>query len=362
MMARFQRILMVRLSAMGDVVCTLSALSALRKGFPKAYIAWAVEDGAKEVLTDHPDLDELIIVERKKWQKEGRKPGNYLSIIKEVFFFFRELQARKFDVAFDFQGNLRSGVVTLFSGAGFRVGFDHGHSKEFNGLFTNYRVFPARAGLHKIDKHLSLIHPFVSESTDCEAIINVSPRDKEYIDHFLGQDVIPDRPVVIINPGTSTYGAYKRWPLSSYVNLADELIERHDLAVVFTWGPGELEMVEEIAANMRNRAIIAPKTSIKQLTELIWRAALFIGGDTGPMHIASVAKTPVVAILGPTDPAVIGPYGNRHQVITKGLPCSPCRNRRCKTLECLRSITPNEVLEAAERLLNPKIKYNLDEW
>ncbi|MBC8551694.1 MAG: glycosyltransferase family 9 protein, partial [Candidatus Brocadiales bacterium] len=143
-----------------------------------------------------------------------------------------------------------------------------------------------------------------------------------------------------------------RWSTLNYAKLADMILEKHDVKVVFTWGPGELEIVNEIVSCMKRKALVSCKTTIKQLIELLRRSNIYIGGDTGPLHIASTLCIPTVAIFGPKDPILYGPYHDNTITINKDLPCSPCRDRTCSDPECLTTILPEEVFQAVNQLMD----------
>jgi len=130
------------------------------------------------------------------------------------------------------------------------------------------------------------------------------------------------------------------------------ILEKYDVKVIFIWGPKELEIVNDIVANMKQKALVSCKTTIKQLIELMRHADLYIGGDTGPLHIASTLCIPTVAIFGPKDPILYGPYNENAAVISKELPCSPCRNRMCSDPICLTTILPEEVFQAVNQLMD----------
>ncbi len=355
---KFQKILILRLSAVGDVVNVLPALRALRAAYPSARIAWLVEDRAKDILTDNPDLDEIFVFPRKKWQKGIKNPIRLPSTLFEAFRFFRNLRRGRFDLALDFQGNLKSGLMVMFSGGRVKLGFDAGASKEWNHLFTNMHAGLAKTRIHRVDKFLSLIRKLGISSGYEKPHLVVTQDDQEFISDFLKKRINPAKRLVAIHPGTSDFGKYKRWPEKNYAELADTLIERLGVEVVFTWGPSELEMVEEIVSLMRQTAFIAPETrSIKQLAELIRQSGLFISCDTGPMHIASIMGIPQVAIFGPKDPVIYGPYAGRRagrsiaSVVRKDMPCSPCKKRKCDHNSCIKAVQPEDVFQAASNLL-----------
>ncbi len=347
-----ENILIIRLSAIGDVVDVLPALRCLRSNFPESRISWLVEDRASEILSAHPDLNDVIVFPRKKWQREILKVNKVISTLSDILSFYRKLHDEHYDLVLDFQGNLKSGIMDLITGTENRFGFGQGFCKEFNYLFTKYKVYPQNKREHRIDKNLSLLKGIGFEAKFQNPELPVSRLDQEYISKFIDENNKCSVPLIIINPCTSEYGSYKRWSTLNYARLADMILEKYDVKVIFTWGPNELEIVNEIVAHMKQKALVSCKTTIKQLIELMRRANLYIGGDTGPLHIASTLCIPTVAIFGPKDPILYGPYNENAAIISKELPCSPCRNRTCSDPECLTMILPEEVFQAVNQLMD----------
>jgi len=356
-MKGIERILIIRLSAIGDVVRTLPAVNALREKFPTAHIAWVVEEKARDVLVHQPEIDETIVFQRNRWEKGLLNPLGFLRTTGEVYRFVRELRGRHYDIAFDFHGILKSGLISYMSGAKERVGFDRGYCKEWNHLFNNRKVSPRSNRISRFEKNFSLLGPLGLDGGRGDVDLHVSQEDVEYVDQFFrSRRPGISGPLVAIHPGTSSKTSYKRWSSTKYTELADRLVEELKVSVLFTWGPGERAMVDEIRARMRRDSMVAPETySLKQLAEIFRRCSVYIGNDTGPMHIASLVKTPVVGIFGPTDPIVNAPYeGTPHIIVRKDLPCSPCRNRGCKDVECMKAISSQDVFEAAKILLESR--------
>ena len=347
-----KKILIIRLSAIGDVVDVLPALRYLRSNFPESRISWLVEDRASAILSDHPDLNEVIVFPRKKWQREILKVSKTISTLSDILSFYRKLHDEHYDLVLDFQGNLKSGIMDLITGTENRVGFGKGFCKEFNYLFTMYKVYPQNEREHRIDKNLSLLKGIGFNAEFQNPELPVSKLDHEYISKFIDENNKCPIPLIIVNPCTSEYGSYKRWSTLNYARLADMILEKYDVKVVFIWGPNELEIVNEIISQMKQKASVSCKTTIKQLIELIRCADLFIGGDTGPLHIASTLCIPTMAIFGPKDPMLYGPYHENTAIINKELPCSPCRDRTCSDPECLTTILPEEVLQEVNKLMD----------
>lgn len=351
--SKIRRILIVRLSALGDVINTLPVLRPLRSTFPDAHIAWLAESEWADLLDGHPLLNDVILLERKQWQKQLlglHQPGQALADARR---FFSALRRRRFDLVVDFQGNLRSGVAAWLTGAPVRVGFDRGAAKEFSYLFANRRVPLDGRAVHRVERNLALLASVVGNVTDEGAELFIPPADEEYIDRFLGARRRGRGPLVVIHPGVSRFGVYKRWPAERFAELAEELYRAKSADLVLTWGPGERPLVQEIAAQAPHTLVGPQTSSLKQLAALLRRGALFVGCDTGPTHLAALVGTPVVALYGPKDPKVYGPHRVRHRIAQKDLPCRPCTRRVCDDPKCMTQISVGEVLEAALSLLEP---------
>jgi lipopolysaccharide heptosyltransferase I len=345
------KILIIRLSAIGDVVHVLPALRLLRSHFPESRISWLVEDKASNILTGHPDIDDVIVFPRKKWQGKILKINKTLSTLSDIISFYKRLRGEHYDLIIDFQGNLKSGIMNLITVSGKKVGFGKGYCKELNYLTTQYQAFPPEKKMHRIDKNLFLLKELGIENGFQRPKLPVFKPDKKYISKFITTSITPSLPIIIIHPGTSKFGSYKQWPPLNYASLADMILDTYEANVVFTWGPYEFGVVKEIVEKMKHKALPACETrSIKQLIELIRHASLFIGGDTGPLHIASILDIPVVGIYGPKDPAIYGPYNGKAIVIKKDVPCSPCRKRTCSDPKCMTSIPPEDVFRGVEKL------------
>lgn len=349
-----RRILIIRLGAIGDVVRTLPALRALRQTYPSAYIAWVVEDSASDLLSGHPDLDRIFVFHRNRWKRDMRSAATMLKPALEMISVLREIRRERFDLTLDFHGILKSGLVSRLSGAAVRAGMSKPYVKEGNHLFNNLHIDVRSSAISRFDRNLRFIAFLgISEAGRYDPIIPVSEEDRKAVDRMLMEHKLDGRtPFVVIHPGTSRKTLYKRWSPLYYATLADLLIERLGARILWTWGPGERDTVEVIVAAMRYTSVIADGVNLRQLAELFRRAALFIGSDSGPMHIACLVNTPAVVIYGPTDPVVNAPYQyNRAMVLRKDVSCNPCRIRDCRRLFCMNAVTPDEVFTAAEELL-----------
>jgi lipopolysaccharide heptosyltransferase I len=333
----FHRILIIRLSGIGDVVHTLPLLGALRKRYPRAYIAWLVQKKAEQLLLGHPYLDELIVFERDTWI------SGLLPLIKK-------LREKRFDLVVDSHGQFRSGLFAYITGAKARLGFNAKDSREFNSLFINLKAPPFPGNWHAVERYLALAGLLGAEIEKKEFIIQIGNPEKEYIERFLTKEGIEKEELVIaLNPGSSWKS--KIWPGRKYAHLADILIKKFKAKVVLLWGPGEEKLIASITNSMKEEPIIAPRTDLKQLTFLISRCTLFIGSDSAPLHIASAVSIPAIGLYGPTDAQRNGPYGSRNVVIKKDINMLSCPRkgcRRCRRNDCMELITVEEVVKQVE--------------
>lgn len=347
----FDRILIIRLSSIGDVARTLPALSSLRRQFPRAYIAWAVEDKSSGLLEGHPHLDELIVFKRSTIVKLLRNPLTLHRGMLEIVDFASRISGGNFTMVFDFHGLFKSGLIALFSGAPIRVGFARGFVKESNYLFTNRKVIPSSADLPRVRRNLELIRPFVSDENILDRpVLGLTTRHCDKAKTFMREKFGDSRPLIAVHAGTSR--PLKKWSPPQFAELCDMLAERLHGNVVLTWGPGERRDVEKIRSLARTMPEVAPQTdSLLELAALLDMCDLMVTVDCGPMHIGSLVGTPVVALFGPTETHVNAPHWHPHRVVASKLHCRPC-DEVCKYAKCMEAITPEGVFEAAAELLD----------
>jgi len=360
------RILCLRLSGLGDIVHALNALTLLRRERPDADIAWAVEDRFAGLLKGHPCIDELIIVPRSIWMSALRRPWRWPALGPELWDYASALREKRFDISIDFQSSVKSAWLVLAAGAELRVGFDRPVSRELNRIVQTSLVRVPTEGAHRIERDLALLAPLGIPTRYAEPILPAPASDGRALDEPLaarsaaepGQAT--DCPLVILHPGTSRAAAFKRWLPERYARVADELVARRGARVLVTYGPDDKDLAAEVVSLMRapgassrsdtapgQSALAPPTADLQHLALLLSRADLFIGSDTGPMHIASALNVPVVALFGPKDPVQTGPYCSRSMVVLGQAGCRPCNRRRCSHVRCMTSITTEQVLDAA---------------
>ncbi|MEW6732120.1 MAG: glycosyltransferase family 9 protein [Acidobacteriota bacterium] len=341
--------LVVRLSSIGDVVHTLPAVVALRRSYPHSRISWVVERSAATILEGNPTVDELIVIDTRRWRRQLWRSTNW----REVFQAVARLRANSVDIAFDFQGLLKSGVIAAVSRGRWRLGFSNdGLREEASRFFLTHQVVIDRQA-HVIEKNLRLVNSVGAHGNGhYEFPIQISAEDTTYIDKLLATHNLSQ--FVIINPG----GGWptKLWSTARFAQLADWLWEQLGLPSLVTYGPGEDHLAQAIVAGARTGQAHNVVTSLKQFVALTRRASLFIGGDTGPLHLAAACRTPIVGIYGPTETSRNGPFDPLDICVELKLECRPnCYRRRCPTMECM-DVPVAMVAQAVEqRLLQTKL-------
>jgi len=344
--------LVIRLSAMGDVVRTLPAVSALRAAYPQAHLAWLVEPLSASALEEQPWIDEVLVFPRQELASLLAR-GQVFAFSKRLRVLARELRERRFDCVVDFHSILKSGLLSRASGAPRRIAYAPPFGREGSWLFATdlARLSLPQPGakLSRFARNLALVR-FLGVEAEPDPKPWRLTRDAETrMAELLGEE----RPVVI-HPGTSDRTPYKRYTVEGYAAVARALRASHGLACVVTVGPalGDRAFAEAIVARAQGNARIAPATpTLSDLAALFAHARLYIGSDTGPMHVASLVGTPVVQLLGPTDPVENAPYpGTPSRTVRVPQPCSPCR-RGCELATCMTQIQPEQVIRAARELL-----------
>ncbi len=344
------KVLIIRLSALGDVVRTLPALTCLRRAWPEARIDWAVEEAALEVVRDQPALDGVVVFPRRSLARAARRFDAIPAAWRALRDVHAALRDARYDVVIDFQGTLKTGILSRLTGAPRRIGFGPGHAREGSHRFYTEAVpLPSRR-MNRVERALAMIAHIGIDTTQPGSDIPEAPADAAYASDFLAglaqQGGRGGAPAVIF-PGTSAAQAYKRYPASHFAAAADRIAGETGAPIVVAWGPGEEALAEEVAGAMTSPAVVAPPMTIGQLSSLIRRSRVFISSDTGPMHIAWTVGAPVVAVLGPTDPVLNRPAGRWGAVAYRKIVCSPCRNRGCIARTCLHALPPGEVAGAA---------------
>jgi lipopolysaccharide heptosyltransferase I len=338
------RILILRLSALGDVVHGLPVLHALRKAFPDSEIGWAVDDRSSALLEGHPEITRLHVVPRSRWRELS-----WWRRWREFRAFRRELRSFGYTVAVDLQSLTKSSYLAKSSRARIRIGFAAPEGRELSRWFLNYQIVPSPRLKHIIEKNLSLLIPLSVRREKIEFVFPDYSDARASVLPFLQS--LGGKPAVI-HPGSSWPS--KRWPVESFTRVAKRLVDELGMPVAVT-GKGDLERsrAEAVVRGAGHGAHLAPDVGLREMAALLGEAALFVGGDTGPMQIAWGLGAPTVAVFGPTRGERNGPLAERARWIDAGLGCTGCRRRTCPdgTTACMRGVDPDAVFDLAREVL-----------
>jgi len=325
------KILIIKPSALGDIVHTLPFLAALSTTFPAAEIHWVVARGLHTFLEGHPLINRLWIIDKERWKQLSR----FRESIQEINSFRKGLANEHFDVSIDLSGLLRSGLITFAAGARYKLGFSD--SDEGSPFFYTHTVEGGRQ-IHAIDRYLKLAALMGCNTAQVSHPMPPYPADTPLLSS------LPERFCVI---APSAGKEANRWPAERFGELAAGL----PLPSVVISSKADAGVVATVVTSSNGMAInLAGKTGLKELVALIARARFLISNDTGPMHIAAALGVPVFAIFGPANPVRTGPYGSIHTVIQEPLDCIPCyRQQPCTHWTCMQDITVEKVRKAIER-------------
>jgi len=345
-------ILIVKLSAIGDVIHTLPALNAIRRHYPDARITWLVEEAACDLVAGHEALDRVLVSKRKRWLKDLRGPGCFKAV-KEAYNFLKELRDTRYDLILDFQALLKSGLLIALAKGERKIGFDRGlEHMEHSYLFLNERIPAVDMEHHALSRGLMLLNALGIPTPEVEYKLPLFDNDHQKVDNLLRRYEFENpQQIVAINPVAKW--ETKLWSNQKFAKLADSLIEHFVSGIVFTGSLNDRSTIDDIISKMRGRAAnLAGETTLKMLATLYSRVQMVISTDTGPMHLAVAVETPVVALFGPTAPWRTGPYGAGHHVVRAELECAPCFKQQCETTECMHQISMAQVLDGAKKILD----------
>lgn len=331
----YKNILIVKLSAIGDVIHALPVAYSLKKNYPEARITWVVEKPSYDLLTNNPYIDEIIIFDKPKFK-------SFTGLLKNSYKLSRQLKAHNFDLAIDLQGLFKSAAISYLSGATKRLVYCN--ARELSDKIGQ-RICGEHQNGHVVDRYLDVARYLECKIDQVVFPINITEieaQKAETIANHAGLQL--SNPYIILAPGTNWPS--KCWPTTHFSKLADLLYDNNIIPVIIG-GPNDQRLAQEIIDNTKIPPIdLTGKTSLKQLAYIIKRAQTFVAGDTGPMHLAAAVGTKVVAMFGPTDPERNGPYGNRNKVLLAPVPCRNCWKHKCpKKEDCLKSITADRVYD-----------------
>ena len=323
------RILIVKLSSLGDVIHSLPVAGALRRRFPGAEISWLVGPASAGIVGICRHVSRILV-----WHPEKRPRLDLIA----------ELRALRPQASLDLQGLFRTGILARLSGARWRIGFRSPQEGAFP--LCNLPVVPARTDIHAVDAYLAFARYMGADSARADFGINVPAAAREYAARVVGDG--QSQPVVALVPGTRWPS--KKWPARSFATLAGQLSRVGVRCIVLGSREDREDGSAIAAAAPKAVSDLTGRTSLAETAAVMRRCALVVANDSGPMHLAAALGVPVVALFGPTDPVRTGPYGPGHVVIEAPVPCVRCRRRYCGA-GCMERIPPGQVLQAVRAML-----------
>jgi lipopolysaccharide heptosyltransferase I len=344
------RILIIKMSSLGDVVHAIPVARAIKQALPHCRVEWLVEEGMEGVLACVPQVERIHIWPRRQWMTKVLKPSNWREVAGQVRSFVAGIRTHHYDLVLDLQGLFKSAVWLLAARCHKRALWDGTSESRFH-LFAR-RIKVSEEDLHAVERNLQVAQQLVPISGEArfeltiplEATRSVSVKMKE-----AGWE--NGRPYCVLIPNARWES--KLWLAERFAQVADNIQKRWDMGVVLVGSPKDRVMNSRIAAKMRRAPVeLTAKTTLVQLMALLKGAHCVVSVDSGPMHLAAALGVPVIAIFGPTAPWRTGPYGKGHRVLRAAVPCSPCFKTRCKLKTCMTMLSSEQVEEALDQVIN----------
>ncbi len=333
------KVLIIEPNWLGDVLFTTPAIRAVREKYKDVYISVIVHARCLPILEDNPNINEIIVL------KNVRGLKGFFAKIRLI----SRLKSKSFDIAFLFHRSMTHTLMCVLAGIPERVGY---HTQKRFFLLTR-RIIPQWPEAHRVEYFLDVtrVSGIDTDNKDYEFFIKPE-NEKQAISILNNNGIRSGEPYFVINPGGNW--PPKRWPKENFANLCDEIFNKYDIKVIIAGAEKDAPLGEGIINLCASKPInLCGKTTLKQLAVILKGAKVVISNDTGPMHIAVSQKTPTVALFGPTDPKITGPYGSsRYIVIRKDVGCPvPCYDKTCNDYRCMKAITVTDALEAVAKLL-----------
>jgi len=331
------RFLITRLSAIGDCILTMPLACALRDAFPQAWIGWLAEGGGASLLQGHPALDEVIV-----------SPKHVLHSPRQTWQLRSKLRSLNIGTTLDPQGLFKSAIMGWLSGAKRRIGFRAPVGRECSNWMNNTLVKSREP--HVVDRYRELLQPLDVQPTTVRFDVPRQSGATQVVASWLDQQRLAKQPFAVINPGAG-WGS-KIWPAERYTAIAHTLHREHGLPSVVVFAGGrEKSWAEQIVAGSHGGACLAPHTTLPELAALLRHSRLFVGSDTGPLHLAAAVGVPCVGVYGPTPPTECGPYGPGHRTVQTYLQAGSCRERRKAENLAMQAVTVEQVAAACHDAL-----------
>jgi len=370
--AEFSRILLIKPSALGDVVHTLPVLVKLRARYPRAQIDWLITPENAEVVRYHPALSNVVLFARRDFSKRGRRWRAFVSF----FDLLKQIRSAKYELIIDMHGQVRSAFFALISGARVRIGFDrpvkrgltvsaehdlknipsHGWrgAREGSWIAYTHRIPIPTLDVHAIDCYLWVAPLLGLDDNPPDLTIHLSPQATNKVNRLLEEHGVPaSKPLVVLVPGT--IWETKHWTIEGFAGVARQFLQ-DGFAVALAGTTRDQQRCRQIAAAAPGTCDLSGKTTPADLAALIRRAEVAVTNDSGSMHVAASLGKPMVSVFGPTNPVHIGPYERPESVVRLDLPCSPCNYRRLSQCPfdhaCMKQVTSAMVVERVRKILS----------
>jgi len=369
--AEFSRILLIKPSALGDVVHTIPLLVKLRARYPRARIDWLITPENAEIVRCHPALSNVVLFARRDFSKRGRRWHAVVAFLDLL----KQIRRAKYDLVVDMHGQVRSAFFTLISGARVRIGFDrpikrsvtvsaehdlknvpsHGWrgAREGSWIAYTHRIPIPTLDVHAIDRYLWVAPLLGLDDDPPDLTIYLSSETIRNVERLLEEHGVPaSKPLVVLVPGT--IWETKHWTIEGFAGVARQFLG-DGFAVALAGTKRDQQRCRQIAAAAPGTSDLSGKTTPAELAALIRRAEVAVTNDSGSMHVAASLGKPMVSVFGPTNPVHIGPYQRPESVVRVDLPCSPCNYRRLSQCPfdhaCMKQVTSEMVVERARKIL-----------
>ena len=357
--AEFSRILLIKLSGLGDVVHTLPVLVKLRARYPAARIDWLITPENAEIVHCHPALSNVVLFARRDFSKRGRRWRALLAFLDLL----KQIRRAKYDLVIDLHGQARSAFFALVSGAPARIGFDRpvknisGHgwrgARERSWIAYTHRIPIPTLDVHAIDRYLWVGPLLGLDNNPPDLTIHLSSQTARNVQRLLEEHGVPaSKALAVLAPGT--IWETKHWTIEGFAAVARHFLDE-GFAVALAGTKRDEARCRQIAAAAPGARDLSGKTTPAELAALIERSEICVTNDSGAMHVAASLGKPMVSVFGPTNPVRIGPYRRPESVVRLDLPCSPCNYRRLSQCPfdhaCMKQLTSAMVVERVRKLL-----------
>ena len=345
---QIKRVLLIKLTSLGDVIHALPVAASLKKAFPFLKLHWIIEDRCAQLLEDHPLLDSVLVYPRQEIQSLLTR-GNWGQALKRLIRLRRSLKELNIDLSLDLQGLAKSGLMALMAGAPHRIGCFG--LKEFSHWIS--KSLPEGRGLHAVDRNLKVAEFLGAGIETPKFVIGIQDEERNWAKAFLEKSGVAEKESLLgVQIGASL--PQKKWPVHKILSFVEQVSQGHNIRVLLLGDQTDRDSLQPHLSLIPPEVInTAGEFSLRRLTALINHCRLFVGADTGPLHLAIGLGVPVIALYGADDPQKTGPYGQTHRLHYKKLICSPCyKNPSCQgRYDCMEAIEVEEVLESVRAVL-----------